>query len=61
MLKVSLVVAALAAMLSLTAVALAATNQYSVTGKIAAGGTKKKPKPVSVQFNYTIKTDDGTL
>src|SRR3954470_14801508 len=59
--KVSLVVAALAAMLSLTAVALAATNQYGVTGKIAAGGTKKKPKPVGVQFNYTIKTDDGTL
>src|SRR3954463_10994299 len=48
-------------MLSLTAVALAATNQYGVTGKIAAGGTKKKPTPVSVQFNYTIKTDDGTL
>jgi hypothetical protein len=59
--KVSLIVAAVAAMLSLTAVALAATNQYSVTGKIAAGGTKKKPKPVAVKFAYTIKTDDGTL
>jgi hypothetical protein len=59
--KVSLVVAAVAAMLSLTAVALAGTNQYGVTGKIAAGGTKKKPKAVGVQFNYTIKTDDGTL
>src|SRR3954470_3505555 len=59
--KVSLIVAAVAAMLSLTAVALAATNQYGVTGKIAAGGTKKKPKPVGVQFNYTIKADDGTL
>jgi hypothetical protein len=59
--KVSLIVAAVAAMLSLTAVALAATNQYGVTGKIAAGGTKKKPKPVAVTFNYTIKTDDGTL
>jgi len=59
--KVSLIVAAVAAMLSLTAVALAGTNQYSVTGKIASGGTKKKPKAVGVQFNYTIKTDDGTL
>jgi hypothetical protein len=59
--KVSLVVAALAAMLCLTAVAVAATNQYSVTGKIASGGTKKKPKAVGVQFNYNIKTDDGTL
>ncbi|WCB95629.1 hypothetical protein DSM104299_04378 [Baekduia alba] len=59
--KVSLVVAALAAMLCLTAVALAGTNQYSVTGKIASGGTKSKPKEVGVQFNYTIKADDGTL
>ncbi|HEY6762823.1 MAG TPA: hypothetical protein VI318_25195 [Baekduia sp.] len=59
--KVSVVVAALAAMLCLTAVAIAATNQYAVTGKIPAGGTKKSPKAVSVEFNYTIKTDDGTL
>ena len=59
--KVSVVVAALAAMLCVTAVALAGTNQYSVTGSIAKGGTKKKPKEVGVKFNYTIKTDDGTL
>jgi hypothetical protein len=59
--KVSLVAAALAAMLCLTAVAFAGTNQYVVTGKIAAGGTKKKPKAVGVKFDYTIKTDDGTL
>jgi hypothetical protein len=59
--KVSLLVAALAAMLSLTAVALAGTNIYGVTGKIASGGTKSKPKPVGVTFNYTIKADDGTL
>jgi hypothetical protein len=59
--KVSVVVAVVAAMLCVTAVALAATNQYSVTGKIASGGTKSKPKAVSVQFNYQIKTDDGTL
>jgi hypothetical protein len=59
--KVSIVVAALAAMLCLTAVALAGTNQYSVTGRIAAGGTKKKPKEVAVNFDYQIRTDDGTL
>jgi hypothetical protein len=59
--KVSLVVAAVAAMFCLTAVALAATNQYAVTGSIAKGGTKAKPKAVGVKFNYTIKTDDGTL
>jgi hypothetical protein len=54
-------VAALAAMLSLTAVALAGTNVYGVTGKIAGGGSKSKPKPVGVTFGYTIKADDGTL
>jgi hypothetical protein len=59
--KVSLIVAALAAMLSLTAVAVAGTNVYGVSGKIASGGSKKKPKPVGVQFGYTIKADDGTL
>ena len=59
--KVSVIVASLAAMLCITAVALAATNQYGVTGSIAKGGTKKKPKEVAVKFNYTIKTDDGTL
>ena len=59
--KVSIVVAALAAMLCLTAVALASTNQYGVTGSIAKGGTKKKPVAVGVKFNYTIRTDDGNL
>ncbi|MCW2985670.1 MAG: hypothetical protein JWR63_3240 [Conexibacter sp.] len=59
--KVSLVVASVAALLCFAAVALAGTNIYGVTGKIAAGGTKKKPKPVGVTFNYTIKADDGTL
>jgi hypothetical protein len=42
-------------------VAVASVNKYSVTGKIATGGTKKKPKPVSVTFNYKITTDDGNL
>lgn len=59
--KVSIVVAAVAAMLCLAAVALAGTNQYAVTGRIASGGTKKAPKAVAVNFNYTIRTDDGTL
>jgi hypothetical protein len=61
--KVSLVVAAAAALLCFAAVALAQTNtnQYSVTGKIASGGTKAKPKHVGVVFNYQIKTSDNTL
>src|SRR4051812_11147717 len=49
-------------MLSITAVALAANqNTYSVTGKIASGGTKKKPKHVGVVFNYKIATPDGSV
>lgn len=60
--KVSLVVAAVVAMLSITAIALAANqNSYSVTGKIASGGTKKKPKHVGVVFNYKIATPDGSV
>ncbi|HMJ35301.1 MAG TPA: hypothetical protein VK501_15430 [Baekduia sp.] len=52
-----------AALLCLAAVALAQTssNVYSVTGKIASGGTKAKPKHVGVVFNYKISTPDSTL
>lgn len=59
--KVSLVVAAAAALLCFAAVALAQTNTYTVSGKIASGGSKKKPKPVGVQFGYTVGTAEGTL
>jgi hypothetical protein len=62
--KVSLVVALIATMLCFTAVALAQSggNIYGVTGKIASGGTKAKPKHVGVVFNYTVKAAvDGTL
>jgi hypothetical protein len=59
--KVSLVVALVTSMLCLTAVAVAATNTYTVKGSIASGGSKAKPKPVAVNFDYSIGTDDGTL
>jgi hypothetical protein len=61
--KVSIVVAIVAAMVSISAVAFAQANGniYGVTGKIASGGTKKKPKHVGLSFNYTVKTADGTL
>jgi hypothetical protein len=59
--KVSIAVAVMAVALCVTAAAIAATNQYAVTGSIASGGTKAKPKAVGVKFNYTIRTDDGTL
>jgi hypothetical protein len=62
--KVSVVVVLIATMLCLTAVAVAQSggNIYGVTGKIASGGTKSKPKHVGVTFNYTVKPAvDGTL
>jgi hypothetical protein len=59
--KVSLVVASVAALLCFAAVALAQQNVYGVTGKIASGGTKKKPKPVGVIFNYTVGEASGNL
>lgn len=59
--KVSIVVAAAAALLCFAAVALAQTNTYTVNGKIASGGSKKKPKPVGVQFGYGVGTAEGTL
>jgi hypothetical protein len=59
--KVSIVAASVAALFCFAAVALASTNQYGVTGSIASGGSKSKPKAVAVNFNYTIKTDDGNL
>jgi hypothetical protein len=59
--KVSLVVAAAAALLCFAAVALAQTNTYTTSGKIASGGSKKKPKPVGVVFKYTVGTAEGTL
>lgn len=59
--KVSLVVAAAAALLCFAAVALAQTNKYTTSGTIASGGTKAKPKPVGVVFKYTVGTEEGTL
>jgi hypothetical protein len=59
--KVSLAVAAAAALLVFAAVAMAQTNIYSTTGKIASGGTKAKPKPVAVKFDYAIKEASGNL
>lgn len=59
--KVSIVVAAAAALLCFAAVALAQTNKYTVNGKIASGGSKSKPKPVGVKFGYTVGTVEGTM
>jgi hypothetical protein len=57
--KVRIVALALGACLIAAAVALAQatqTNTYNVTGKVlpSKAGTKKHPKPVSVNFDYTV-------
>jgi hypothetical protein len=59
--KVSLVVVSITALLAFAAVALAQTNTYTTSGKIASGGTKKKPKPVAVKFGYTVGEANGNL
>jgi hypothetical protein len=38
-----------------------AANVYDFSGKVPSGGTKKKPKPTSFTFNYTIADDAGQL
>jgi hypothetical protein len=59
--KVSLAVVSIAALLVFAAVALAQENVYSTSGKIASGGSKAKPKPVGVVFNYTVGEKSGNL
>ncbi|WP_027006211.1 hypothetical protein [Conexibacter woesei] len=57
---------AIAVALSLCVAAIAvaqssSSNVYKVTGRIASGGTKKRPKHVAIVFDYTVGTNDGTL
>src|SRR4051812_3770512 len=55
--KVRIVGIALCVSLVAAAVAFAAqTNTYTVTGKVlpTKAGTKKNPKPVSLNFDYTV-------
>ncbi|MBI5104353.1 MAG: hypothetical protein HZB46_05090 [Solirubrobacterales bacterium] len=56
-------VAVLAAFGVLAAVAFAGENQYNLTTtKVSPnGGTKKKPKPVGITVNFSIKDADGTI
>jgi hypothetical protein len=59
--KVVLLSTAVIAVLALAAVAFAADNTYSVTGSSSPhkAGSKSKPVPVSVNFNYTVGTTDS--
>jgi hypothetical protein len=59
--KVSLAVVSIAALLVFAAVALAQENVYTTSGKIAGGGSKKKPKPVGVIFGYTVGEKSNNL
>jgi hypothetical protein len=50
------------ASLAIAGVAYAQSNQYTVTGSMAAGGTKAKPKPVGLKFAFqTTAADPNTL
>jgi hypothetical protein len=56
-----LAVAAIAC-LGIAGVAYAQTNQYTIGGSMASGGTKSKPKAVGLKFTFaTTATDPSTL
>jgi hypothetical protein len=60
--KVRIAVVALCVSLVAAAVAFAAqTNTYTVTGKVlpTKAGTKKNPKPVGLNFDYTVGEANG--
>lgn len=60
--KPRIIALAIIAALTVTAVAIAAqTNVYNVTGAVlpAKAGTKKKPVPAQVKFNFTVDEQDG--
>jgi hypothetical protein len=52
---------AVLAVLGLSAVAYAQTNQYSLDGKVPFGGTKKKPKAAGFTFNFQIEDPAGNV
>jgi hypothetical protein len=63
--KARILAVALIAALGISAVAIAqstAENEYTVNGAIKpTGGTKKKPKPIQLQFGFTNSRPDNTL
>ena len=54
-------IGAVIAALVFVAAALAVTNTYTVTAKVtpAKSGTKKKPTPIQLNFNYTVGETSG--
>jgi hypothetical protein len=59
--KMRIVAVAMLAVLGLSAVAYAQTNQYSFDGKVPSGGSKKTPKAGGFTFNFQIKDPAGNV
>lgn len=59
--KMRLVAIMVLAVLGLSAVAYAQTNQYSIDGKVPSGGSKSKPKPAGFTFNFAINDPAGNV
>jgi hypothetical protein len=58
--KARILAVAIIAAFGLTAVTAYAANVYTVSGAVSpTGGTKKKPKPVALNFGYTTDDDSG--
>jgi hypothetical protein len=55
-----LFIAAAVAVLAMAAVAIAQTTTYDIGGTVSVkGGTKKKPKPGTLSFNFSVSSPDG--
>jgi hypothetical protein len=59
--KARFIAVALLALFGITAVAFAQTNAYTVSGTVAKGGSKAKPKTVGLKLNYTVGDASGLL
>jgi len=61
--RMRLLVAAMVAVLGISAVAYAQTveNQYTVGGSVPAGGSKSKPKPGGFNFQFGITAPGGVV
>jgi hypothetical protein len=59
--RLLIVAATAAALFIFAAVAIAQQNVYGVSGTVASGGSKAKPKPVGIKFGYTVGEAGGNL
>jgi hypothetical protein len=59
--KTRLLIVTAIAVLGITAVAFAQANQYTISGSMSAGGSKAKPLPVGLKFDFQTTAADPTL